>query len=137
MQFDSHRPLQKTKGLGRCLIFHFFQIHAKSVPFFRETSVALLRSNFVGIANTRVKQFLRSFDPWSSISEAREASDIGSDTHEVILSYPDFGCFRTIASGLTGTQSCELSNDRLANGRGHREPYRNCALLDLANHALR
>src|SRR5260370_40873824 len=32
--FDSHRPLQKTKHLDRCLIFHFFQISANPCFFF-------------------------------------------------------------------------------------------------------
>jgi hypothetical protein len=35
--FDSHRPLQKTKNLGRCLIFHFFQNLYKTTLFQSET----------------------------------------------------------------------------------------------------
>ena len=59
------------------LHFSFFSNRRKSVSFFRETSVALLRSNFVGIANRRVKQFLQRCDPCSpSRSEARKASGV-------------------------------------------------------------
>jgi hypothetical protein len=32
--FDSHRPLQKTKHLRGCFIFHFFQIVANPYFFF-------------------------------------------------------------------------------------------------------
>jgi len=60
--------------------FPFFPKPLKSVPFFRETSVAPFRSNLVSDANKRVTQILRSLDPGSSSrSEAREASDVGFD----------------------------------------------------------
>ncbi len=49
--FDSHRPLQKTKRLGRCLIFHFFQISANPCFFFKKC-----RSRFSG----RISQALQT-----------------------------------------------------------------------------
>src|SRR5215472_2979914 len=70
-------PAPENKGLRRRLHFPFFPNPRKSVPSFSRTSVALFRSNLVSVANKRVKQILRRFDPWSSSrSEAREASDV-------------------------------------------------------------
>jgi hypothetical protein len=73
-------PSPAQKHSGCCLIFHFFQISANPC-FFREMSVVLFRSNLVSVANKRVEQILRRFDPWSSSrSEAREASNVEFDT---------------------------------------------------------
>src|SRR2546430_17086844 len=44
--FDSHRPLQKTKHLGRCLTFHSFSICARPTSFLREAPVLAFRGEF-------------------------------------------------------------------------------------------
>ena len=77
-------PAPENEALTQRLHFPFFPNPPKSVPFLRETSVALSRSNLVSVANKRVKQILRRSEPWSSPrSEAREASDIGFDTEHL------------------------------------------------------
>ena len=73
-------PAPENEALTQRLHFPFFPNVPKSVPFFRETSGSLFRSNLVSVANKRVKQILRRSEPWSSPrSEAREASDVGFD----------------------------------------------------------
>src|SRR6267142_4813104 len=59
-------PIARSRKLTQRLHFPFFPNPPKPVPFFRETSVALSRSNLVSVANKRVKQIFRRSEPWSS-----------------------------------------------------------------------
>jgi hypothetical protein len=75
--FDSHRPLQNLKNLGRCLIFHFSKTSTKPRFFSLKPLSALFRTIIKSRGTNILVESFRAPDQrlWLT-SEAHEASDV-------------------------------------------------------------